>query len=664
METFPCSNCAKAHGHCEVLESRRGKHRRRPTRLEHSLDDNQGDEGVGGRSLGVHSPPHDDSNQCERANTKSQETRHDHESDINVTSSTPATRDSAVNEVPHKRDRGEGAELFLGESATLRCVYDDQAASSSQPSPEVNARLRYPLPETPASEATLSEWESQRKQRKMAHLQEDGVFDMPEPAVFEMLLGQYFQWFHPCFPLVDRVQILSAYMSSTLSPLLSLAMLSVAAAFCEDETLAQAGLVSRQWARYSFYSRAKDLYEADHEMEKPAVIQALFLMSFWRSGRLLDKHTRHWLGIAITLAQSSAMHRCFPRRDSARETIRRRIWWSIYIRERQCSAALGLPSRIRDGDCDVETPRPEDMEEAALPDLPLAKQILPPQTPSHVSYFVEMARLAQILGEIIDFEYTPGNITTSDNKTRLQETLSGWEGRLPEHISSRLPLGESMNLHAAMLHLAYNNLLILLFRNSYLRSDNGPPDPAGSVALQAARRSSTVVEDLLSRGLMRHTDIHLINGLFNTLCIHVVHLKSARGTVRSVTEHRARLCLLALQELQKTWQVTVWLLQLRLFFKALDRPTAQCLQIDNGEGFLQDELTDPFTNILPPGTSIQPQLWDEYALNGGDMFMGASSRDVFSAMFEWPTMALEGLEESQRDLVQTNADVAAQNVLM
>jgi hypothetical protein len=57
------------------------------------------------------------------------------------------------------------------------------------------------------------------------------------------------------------------------------------------------------------YNRAKDLYDADYETDKITVSQALFLMSFWRAGPLLEKDTRHWLGAAISLAQTKGMHR-------------------------------------------------------------------------------------------------------------------------------------------------------------------------------------------------------------------------------------------------------------------------------------------------------------------------------------------------------------------
>ena len=124
-------------------------------------------------------------------------------------------------------------------------------------------------------------------------------------------------------------------------------MLFIGVIFCSEETVAQIGEESRQDAKSLFYCRAKDIYDADFESNKLAVLQSLFLMSFWRAGPLLEKNTRHWLGAAISLAQSKGIHRSYVPdllidghmlrcRSSAAHysqvKLRRRLWWSLYVR--------------------------------------------------------------------------------------------------------------------------------------------------------------------------------------------------------------------------------------------------------------------------------------------------------------------------------------------
>jgi hypothetical protein len=161
----------------------------------------------------------------------------------------------------------------------------------------------------------------------------------------------------------------------------------------------------------------------------------------------------------------------------------------------------------------------------------------------------------------------------------LKDELIRWKQKLPVAMQLDNDFGNRPGFHASMLHLAYNNILILLYRSAYIEEgqENGEVD--GAVALQAAARNSRIIEDMLPDGNLRHLQIHCITNLFNTLCIHALNLRRSDGTARAIAEHRAKLCLMGLQELQKTWEVTNWVLQ--LFFQYLDRSTAARLQISD-----------------------------------------------------------------------------------
>jgi hypothetical protein len=65
-------------------------------------------------------------------------------------------------------------------------------------------------------------------------------------------------------------------------------------------------------------------------------------------------------------------------------------------------------------------------------------------------------------------------------------------------------------------------------------------------------------------------------------CIHTLALRNSEGTQRYLVEHRAKLCLLGLRELQRTWEVKNWILQ--LFSQYLDQSTAARLEIGEETG--------------------------------------------------------------------------------
>ena len=181
------------------------------------------------------------------------------------------------------------------------------------------------------------------------------------------------------------------------------------------------------------------------------------------------------------------------------------------------------------------------------------------------------------MGRIVDAGYLPSCALRSFDRETIREELFKWKQQLPLCIQLSSDSGEQPDFQASMLHLAYNNLLILLHRSAFITNEDADSE-AANIALQAASRNSRIIEDMLSDGNIRHAQIHVITNLFNTLCICVAHLRRSSSITRSIAEHRAKLCLLGLQELQGTWEVTNWVLQ--LFFQYLDRTTAARLAME------------------------------------------------------------------------------------
>ncbi|EHA26132.1 hypothetical protein ASPNIDRAFT_36438 [Aspergillus niger ATCC 1015] len=87
----------------------------------------------------------------------------------------------------------------------------------------------------------------------------------------------------------------------------------------------------------------------------------------------------------------------------------------------------------------------------------------------------------------------------------------------------------------------------------------------GNVALEAATKSTRILEDMLSQDLVQHGSLHFlqpqrITHIFSALCIHTIHFGRVGGTSKKLAEHRAKLCLLGLKELQKLGDLENWVL--------------------------------------------------------------------------------------------------------
>lgn len=407
-EVQPCSNCQAAQVTCEVLPSRRGRYPRRSKHYDAS-------------SSVAHPSPRDARLQ---------------QSPLPVTRPDPeAARREAGSPSPaasRSRSRSvspaEPGALFFGESNFLTLVpgtrarHTRQAASKGKDGNVADKddgherqRLMFPVP-SPQSQSHSQNHSASPAQHggsinvagqgrrpdlsatTMRYLHDEGVLTVPDLQSCLPAIKAYFTWFHPCFPVLDRADVARRLADQTISRLLLNGMLFIGATYCDDATIAAMGFADRSEAKHRFYSNARILFHADWETDRMALIQSLFLMSFWRGGPEDVRDVRYWLGVVITVAGSHGLHRSQGRQKENKDArMRRRIWWSIYVRERQAAVSLGLPSRIRDEDCDVEPLSAADLEgeELALADASVA-DVMGFSQPQHVAYIVKMVEIAHL----------------------------------------------------------------------------------------------------------------------------------------------------------------------------------------------------------------------------------------------------------------------------
>ncbi|KAH6984549.1 fungal-specific transcription factor domain-containing protein [Ilyonectria sp. MPI-CAGE-AT-0026] len=565
-ESHPCSNCQTSGAKCEVLPSRRGRYPRRSRRQNQSVQAREPglpstttvDDGITLSSIDSIPPI-----PTLGGDSITSPLLNKNVFDARLPARTPSP----------PTDSAAPGSLFFGESNFLTLVpgrprqgdgpnQNDDANGSKQ-----KARLLFPITSTPQS---IPEGESPASCDRVSsgtarYLRDEGALTLPDLRTCVPALQAYFTWFHPCFPILDRAEFTRRLASFDVSYLLLQSMLFIGATYCDHDTIVSMGFQDRSEAKSLLYTRARLLFHADWEKDEITLIQSLFLMSFWRGGPSDVRDVRYWLGVVIGVAESYGLHRSakFTTRDTRRARIRRRIWWSIYVRERQAAASLGLPSRIRDDDCDIEPLSPSDLE----------SEVANHETshfgsckPEHIQYVIKMVEIARILGQVIDVHFSPGRPPSTLEQVRnLDQTLETWKQSLPDELGRGVDDGNA-SVWSHLLHLAYNHIRILIHRHSFLKQKK--EDDNGQIAVAAASRISRIAEDMLAQGTLRYGQMHLITSLFAALCIHAISIKRGVDVTRRIAEHRAQMCLLALQEIQKYWRINNNLLD--LFLQYLD----------------------------------------------------------------------------------------------
>ncbi|PNP57508.1 hypothetical protein THARTR1_02506 [Trichoderma harzianum] len=338
-------------------------------------------------------------------------------------------------------------------------------------------------------------------------LRERNILHRLGPDALERMLDVYFRWFHPAFPLLNRQDFLQKCLRNQMSLLVLNALLLVAATICDQADIALTGCKSRQHARTVFYTQAKALYDADLDPDKENNVAAVFLMSFWWGGSNDEKDSWHWLGIAVSLAQSLGMHRSTAKSHMSGEKSKlwRRIWWCIRIRDTLTSGSIGRPQHIAHRDCDVEMLEPGDM---ANENLLGAEEAI---------YACQMARLSIIFSRIIASRYAAVQSTSPTQKTQLEDDLENFRLQVPTVLQYKGVYAETgQGLWSAMLLMAYK-----------------------------------------------------IPALFNSLSMHVFSLCTSGAIGRELAENRARTCMLGLTCLQESWPVSGWIL--KLFVDIIER---------------------------------------------------------------------------------------------
>jgi hypothetical protein len=216
---------------------------------------------------------------------------------------------------PSPREGYDGSNtIYLGESFNLTFVVQQTRQETYQGSQNVRRplRLHYPLPKTLDKTPTnipYQTYDALFEQEEQQLLRSKGVFTILETSIHERLLETYFTCFHPAFPLLDKKRFLWSLETNRFSYLLLQAVYFVGTIHCDPSLITEAGFSSRYAAMLTFFKRAKALYDADHESDSTVLVQALLLMSWWWGGPIDQKDTWHWLGVAISLAQTKGLHR-------------------------------------------------------------------------------------------------------------------------------------------------------------------------------------------------------------------------------------------------------------------------------------------------------------------------------------------------------------------
>jgi hypothetical protein len=201
---------------------------------------------------------------------------------------------------------------------------------------------------------------------------------------------------------------------------------------------------------------------ADFTKPVNQMIETLLLHLLGEYARSPDAEVGVWVlaGMIVRLAMRMGYHRdpkYYPNITPFQGEMRRRAWSFLWQTDLLFSFQVGLPTMIRTGDCDAETPRnlfDDELDE----DTKVLPPSRPPTEATPVSYLIAKASMASAFAKVIENLHT-SSTCTYDDILALDQNLREARAEFPPHL--RLRSIEESSLDPAPVVMQRFNLSIL-----------------------------------------------------------------------------------------------------------------------------------------------------------------------------------------------------------
>lgn len=246
-------------------------------------------------------------------------------------------------------------------------------------------------------------------------LAQKGAFAIPEPELRNEILRSYMFSVQPFMPILDRAAVLDSILNepdddNRISILLFQAIMFAGLASLDLPSVYALGFESTKHAREVFFHRVRLLYEFGVEPNDQIVIQSLLLISSWYDRRNQRRDTWHWTGLALSVAQTMGLHREPTSRCGSERTqhLRRRMWWSLYIRDRLLALGTRRPMRIRDDSFNVVMLTLDDFDVHLACGSEYGRSLTTDleETSRTALMCIELAKLSICIGHVLSSQYT------------------------------------------------------------------------------------------------------------------------------------------------------------------------------------------------------------------------------------------------------------------
>ncbi|KAJ4130494.1 hypothetical protein NW754_009547 [Fusarium falciforme] len=320
------------------------------------------------------------------------------------------------------------------------------------------------------------------QQELLASLDMDNPSSDPRQQELQQSFSEtYFKYCYPWCPVLDR-DALEADLER--SPMLANA-LALAASHVQPPLVKHEGPAE-------YYQKARMIFYNDEEADMLTALKAISLFYWWapRPPSIAHRHSSWWwTSVIIRHAQQMNIHR-EPTEEAAQVAgidlgLRRRLWWTVFARERLTSLCQSKPCIICPEDMNIREPQPEDFPSDAT-------------SQKKGRIFLYWVRLCAIIGRV---SKVLSQSSSAPFPADLRQELVNWVQTLPPDL--QLSIGSSRTVSfdrdVHQLHLPYLTTVIII----HLQRTTPDLPQALPPAILAASCIARILRDILSRGNAR-----------------------------------------------------------------------------------------------------------------------------------------------------------------
>ncbi|KAF3399056.1 Acetamidase regulatory protein [Talaromyces pinophilus] len=437
---------------------------------------------------------------------------------------------------------------------------------------------------------------------------------LPEKALADELVDAYFKHINPGYPLVEEELFMSQYRNrdpSNPPPVLLLQAILLCGAHVSRDS------PEREELKNMFYRRCKWLFDNRIERNRDILVQTALLLT-WHSDVLDDDvaaNAHYWVGVAARIATGLGMHRD-PMSNKFVATDRRtwrRVWWILVQYDVLISLSYGRPQAINLEDSDVCPLTPADFVGCG------------PRV--QIEFVIHFSGLCSMISYIIRERF---GLTVSMERRKAilpeaDEALANWSLSLPDSLRLR----GSMDSWSAMLHLTYNNFLILLHRPhpraSAYSEDYGPHD--AEICSAAAGVITSIFEELRQKDCIKYLWCSGVHTLFTAMIQVRVELRFSNPVLAINALRRFDSTLSSLRCLADYWFSAETILRLFENSKKLQQDLRLVHEEAPGQvreaqdNDMSAETTSTSTAV-PITASVVSQTHTQENVGGNDMHQG------------------------------------------